>query len=63
MLGDFGVITADGKVYPCEILEKKIMGDLRENDINLIKIWKIIIRMKLKNLLKIQNVIVLTNVL
>ena len=38
--GLFGVITADGKVYPCEILEKKIMGDLRENDMNLIKIWK-----------------------
>ena len=37
------------------------MGDLRENDMNLIKIWKKII--KLKNLLKIQNVIVLTNVL
>tara|TARA_Y100000816_G_scaffold292599_1_gene288953 strand:+ start:3977 stop:5077 length:1101 start_codon:yes stop_codon:yes gene_type:complete len=38
--GLFGVITADGKVYPCEILEKKKMGDLRENDMNLIKIWK-----------------------
>ena len=38
--GLFGVITADGKVYPCEILENKIMGDLRENDMNLIKIWK-----------------------
>ena len=37
--GDFGVIQLM-KVYPCEILEKKIMGDLRENDMNLIKIWK-----------------------
>ena len=28
------------KICDSEILENKIMGDLRENDMNLIKIWK-----------------------
>ena len=35
----FGVITADGKVYPCEILEDKLVGDLRENDFDFLKVW------------------------
>ena len=35
----FGIITADGKVHPCEILEDKMIGDLRENDMNFMKIW------------------------
>lgn len=38
--GLFGIITANGKVFPCEILEKNIMGDLRENEMDLMKIWK-----------------------
>ena len=38
--GLFGIISANGKVFPCEILEDKMMGDLRENDMNLMKIWK-----------------------
>lgn len=38
--GLFGIITANGKVFPCEILEKNLMGDLRENDMNLMKIWR-----------------------
>ena len=38
--GLFGIITANGKVYPCEILEKNLMGDLRDNQMNLMKIWK-----------------------
>ena len=38
--GLFGIITADGKVFPCEILEKNLMGDLRENNMNLMKIWR-----------------------
>ena len=38
--GLFGVITADGKVYPCEILEDKLMGNLRDHEMNLMKIWK-----------------------
>ena len=38
--GLFGIISSNGKVFPCEILEDKMMGDLRENDMNLMKIWK-----------------------
>ena len=37
--GLFGIITANGKIYPCEILEGKELGDLRENDMDLMKIW------------------------
>lgn len=36
----FGIITASGLVYPCEILEKKMLGDLRENEMNFMKVWK-----------------------
>ena len=36
----FGIITAKGIVYPCEILENKIIGDLRKNDMNFMKIWE-----------------------
>ncbi len=32
------VIGSDGKVYPCELLEDPL-GDLRENDFDLMKIW------------------------
>ncbi len=35
----FGVITADGKVYPCEILEDKFLGDIRKNNYDFLKIW------------------------
>jgi radical SAM protein with 4Fe4S-binding SPASM domain len=35
----FGVITADGKVYPCEILEDKLIGDLRKNNFNFLEVW------------------------
>ena len=35
----FGIISSKGKVHPCEILEGKELGDLRENDMNLMKIW------------------------
>jgi len=36
----FGIISSKGKVHPCEILEGKELGDLRENDMDLMKIWK-----------------------
>ena len=36
----FGIITASGSVYPCEILEDKILGDLRNYDMNFMKIWQ-----------------------
>jgi radical SAM protein with 4Fe4S-binding SPASM domain len=35
----FGIITSNGKVYPCEILEDKLLGDLRDNEMNFMKIW------------------------
>ena len=35
----FGIISSKGKVHPCEILEGKELGDLRENDMDLMKIW------------------------
>ena len=38
--GLFGIITASGLVYPCEILEDKLLGDLRKNDLNFMKVWK-----------------------
>ena len=37
--GLFGIVTASGLVYPCEILENKILGNLRENNMNFMKIW------------------------
>ena len=36
----FGIITSNGKVFPCEILEDKLLGNLRDNDMNFMKIWK-----------------------
>ena len=35
----FGIITSAGLVYPCEILEDKLMGDLRKNEMSFMKIW------------------------
>ena len=34
----FGVIAADGKVYPCEILKDSI-GSLRDYDMNFMELW------------------------
>ena len=36
----FGIITSKGLVYPCEILEDKLLGNLRENEMDFMKIWK-----------------------
>ena len=38
--GLFGIITASGLVYPCEILENKLLGDLRKNNMHFMQIWK-----------------------
>ena len=35
----FGVIYANGDTYPCEILNKKL-GNLRDYDMNFMKLWK-----------------------
>ena len=37
--GLFGIITADGFVYPCEILKDALLGNLRENNMDFMKIW------------------------
>lgn len=36
----FGVISANGNVYPCEILEDKLIGNLRNFDMSFIKLWR-----------------------
>lgn len=36
----FGIITANGMVYPCEILEDKLLGDLRKHNMNFSEIWQ-----------------------
>ena len=38
--GLFGIISANGLVYPCEILEDRELGNLRENNMNFMDIWK-----------------------
>ncbi len=38
--GLFGVVSSTGLVYPCEILENKLIGNLRENSMDFMKIWK-----------------------
>ena len=50
--GLFGIITASGLVYPCEILEDKILGDLRENNMNFMKIWNNEKNLKLRKFIK-----------
>lgn len=35
----FGIISADGKVYPCEILKDSI-GDLRKYNMNFLNLWQ-----------------------
>ena len=35
----FGIITSVGLVYPCEILEDTLLGNLRENNMDFMKIW------------------------
>ena len=58
----FGVITASGLIYPCEILDDKLLGDLRKNDMDFKKYGRVKIQLKQRNLLKKPNVIVLMNV-
>ncbi len=38
--GLFGIISSAGLVYPCEILEDKLLGNLRNNQMDFMKIWK-----------------------
>ena len=61
--GLFGIITSDGRVFPCEILENSVLGSLRENEMNLMSIWNNNVSNKTRNYIKSQNVTVLMNVL
>ena len=38
--GLFGIIGSKGEIYACELLQEKIIGNLRDNDFNFLKIWK-----------------------
>ena len=51
----FGIISASGLVYPCEILENKVLGDLRKNEMNFMKIWNSKINQETKNFIKKTN--------
>ena len=53
--GLFGIITASGLVYPCEILEDKVLGDLKKNDMNFMKIWNNQKTLETKNFIKKTN--------
>ena len=53
--GLFGIITASGMVYPCEILEDKLLGNLRQNEMNFMKIWNNNNTMEAKNFIKKTN--------
>ena len=53
--GLFGIISASGLVYPCEILENRVLGDLRKNDMNFMKIWKSQKTLDTKNFIKKTN--------
>tara|TARA_B100000029_G_scaffold223166_1_gene221100 strand:- start:1744 stop:2847 length:1104 start_codon:yes stop_codon:yes gene_type:complete len=53
--GLFGIVTASGLVYPCEILENKILGNLRENNMDFMKIWNSKKTKDAKNFIKKTN--------
>jgi radical SAM protein with 4Fe4S-binding SPASM domain len=36
----FGIIASNGDIFPCEILENSKLGNLRENNLNFMKIWE-----------------------
>ena len=45
----FGIISASGSVYPCEILNDKKIGNLRDYKMNFKELWKNEINKKTKN--------------
>ncbi len=50
----FGIISADGKVYPCEILKDSI-GDLRKYDMNFLNLWQDHLAQKTRKWIKDTN--------
>tara|TARA_A100001015_G_scaffold171129_1_gene190164 strand:+ start:2528 stop:3631 length:1104 start_codon:yes stop_codon:yes gene_type:complete len=53
--GLFGIISAKGIVYPCEILENKMVGNLRDNDMNFMKVWNSEKNKEIKKFIKDTN--------
>tara|TARA_B100000575_G_C23069230_1_gene615796 strand:+ start:241 stop:1344 length:1104 start_codon:yes stop_codon:yes gene_type:complete len=53
--GLFGIINAKGMVYPCEILEDKLVGNLRENNMDFMKIWNSTRNNEIKKFIKKTN--------
>ena len=53
--GLFGIITGNGMIYPCEILENKLLGNLRNVDMDFMKIWKNQKTKETKNFIKNTN--------
>ena len=45
----FGVITPSGDVFPCEILEDKLIGNLRNYNMNFAELWQSQKREEIKN--------------
>ena len=45
----FGVITASGDVFPCEILEDKLIGNLRDYGMNFSDLWRSQKKEEIKN--------------
>ena len=53
--GLFGIITGNGMIYPCEILENKLLRNLRNVDMDFMKIWKNQKTKETKNFIKNTN--------
>ena len=51
----FGIIGSKGEVYPCEILENKKLGDLRDNNMEFMKMWQSNENNKIKKFIKSTN--------
>ena len=53
----FGVITANGDIFPCEILESKKLGNLREKNMDFQQLWDSKENSNIRSIIKKQNVI------
>ena len=51
----FGIISASGSVYPCEILEDDKIGELRDFNMDFMNLWNSDLRKKIKNNILQQN--------
>ena len=51
----FGIIKANGEVFPCEILEDKKIGNLKDYDFDFLKLWNTKKNIETKNFIKKTN--------